>query len=449
MNGLGLAGAPSIYALPYLKANIEGGEKFNWWYGDGDNDGRGLDPLGSDLVVSPPEGDRRAQTRSPYDANQQLLANKQLRWWWNNSHQAIYDDGDGTGWSPHGPATEWTPQSKSICFIEYGFPACDRATNQPNVFFDPKSSGSATPYWSIWDPFPGGGFAPRRDDALAELALQAIWEYWNVDGHNEKSAAGIVMVDFACSCAWAWDARPFPTFPLLASEWGDAGDWATGNWLTGRGPPLAPPAPSPAPPPGDFPIFPTLATLGWSTHVRPRFATEVADHVSGRATRQSGRAEALYDVELTYELLRGDAAFSDMQAIAGFFATVGGAAAPFWLAPPGLANVAAQILGVGDGATTRFALVRTIGGALELVAGTSGVSAVTLDGAPLPATAWSCSGGYAPAIALADAPATGALVSADFGALWLCRFADDGLDLEEFMAMLFALGTVKLQTVRP
>ena len=72
-----------------------------------------------------------------------------------------------------------------------------------------------------------------------------------------------------------------------------------------------------------------------------------------------------------------------------------------------------------------------------------------LDGAPLPASAWSCPGGYAPAIVLVSAPAAGALVSADFGVLWLCRFADDALDLEEFMATLFALGTVKLQTARP
>ena len=94
------------------------------------------------------------------------------------------------------------------------------------------------------------------------------------------------MVQFAFSCVWNWDARPFPAFPLLASEWGDAGDWPTGNWLNGRGPALPPPAPSPAPTPGDYPTFPTLATLGWSTHVRPRFATDVADHVSGRSTRR-------------------------------------------------------------------------------------------------------------------------------------------------------------------
>jgi hypothetical protein len=183
--------------------------------------------------------------------------------------------------------------------------------------------------------------------------------------------------------------------------------------------------------------------------VRPRFATEVADHVSGRATRRPNRAEALHDLELTYELLRADAGFGEMQTIVGFFAAVGGAANPFWMAPPGLAEVVGQILGVGDGTTTRFALARTIGGAVEPVAGTSGVSVVYLDGAPLPAAAWSCSGGYAPAIALASPPATGALVSADFGVLWLCRFADDGLDFEEFMATLWTFKTVKLRTVKP
>jgi hypothetical protein len=449
MNGLGLSGAPSLHSLAYLKANIEGGEKFNWWYGDGANDGRGLDPNGSDLTVSLPEGDRLAQTRSPYYANQQPLANKQLRWWWNNTHRAIYDDGDGTGWSPHGPPTPWVAQSKSISFLEYGAPACDKATNQPNVFFDPKSSDSATPYWSVWDAVDGGGFAPRRDDTIAELALQAIYEYWRLDGHNATSAAGVAMVDFAFACVWAWDARPFPTFPLLASQWADAGDWATGNWLNGRGPALPPLAPSPAPTPGTYPSFPTLATLGWSTHVKPRFATDVADHAGGRATRRPRRAAALYDVELTYELLRSDALDAELQAIAGFFAEAGGAATPFWLKPPGLGDATGQILGAGDGATTSFPLVRSFGVYSEPVAGTSGVSAVYVDGAALPAAAWSATSGYAPAVQLATAPAAGATIAADFGVLWLCRFADDVIDFEEFMAMLFALKTVKLQTAQP
>ena len=111
--------------------------------------------------------------------------------------------------------------------------------------------------------------------------------------------------------------------------------------------------------------------------------------------------------------------------------------------------VTGQILGVGDGASASFALAQTIGGFVGPVAGTSGVAAVYENGAALPGSAWSLVGGYAPSIVLATAPAAGAVISADFGVLWLCHFADDALDLEEFMAMLFALRAVKLQTARP
>ena len=95
----------SIYSIPYLKANIEGGEAFNWYYSDGTNAGRGLDPNGSGLMVSLPQGDRLAQARNAYHPNQQILASKQFRWWWNNNHRAVYDT--GSGWAPQGPQTEW------------------------------------------------------------------------------------------------------------------------------------------------------------------------------------------------------------------------------------------------------------------------------------------------------------------------------------------------------
>ena len=40
-------------------------------------------------------------------------------------------------------------------------------------------------------------------------------------------------------------------------------------------------------------------------------------------------------------------------------------------------------------------------------------------------------------------PGAGSRFRADFGVLWLCRFAEDVQDLEEFMAMLFALRTLR------
>jgi uncharacterized protein (TIGR02217 family) len=235
---------------------------------------------------------------------------------------------------------------------------------------------------------------------------------------------------------------------LFSDVWGDSGNWPFGDWLNGRGPALPPVAQSADPPVASFPSFPSLSTQGWSTHVRPRFATDIAGHVSGRETRRATRASALYDIELTYELLRADAAHQELQILAGFFVEQGGRDALFWMAPPGLSIVTGQALGSGDGSTTTFALVRTFGAYAEPIAGTSGVTAVYLNGVAQ-GSGWSVSSGYGPQINFATAPNMGAVVSADFGLLWLCRFAEDVADLENFMSLLWNWRTIKLATVRP
>ena len=440
--GFGLTGAPTIYSNDYLKANIEGGEKFDWFYADSNNLGAGDDPLGSGLMVSQPEGDRLTQTRQSYFPGQQILGQKQLRWWWNNTHQAIYDT--GSGWTPQGPPTAWGAQSKPIVFLEYGVPAVDKGTNQPNLFYAPSSTASGTPYWSIWSSVSGGGLAPLRDDTLPDVALDAIYEYWQA---NNASAAGVAMIQWTFSCVWNWDARPFPTFPTLSGVWGDAANWAYGDWQ-GAGRTATPPAPtSDDPSPGVYPMFPTLATRGWSATVRPRFSTEIATHVSGRESRANGRSMAIYDVELTYELLRADAN-AELQTVVGFYESMAGRAGAFWCSLPGLGSVAGQRIGTGDGVTISFALSRSLAGYVEPVQATSGVAAVYLDGVAQ-STGWSVTPGFYPAIAFAAPPAPGAAVTADFGVLWLCRFAEDVADLENFQTLLWRWQTLKLQTVRP
>ena len=300
--GFGLTGAPTLYSTAYLNANIEGGEKFDWYYGDSNNLGAGDDPNGSGLIVSLPEGDRLTQTRQPYYAGQQILANKQVRWWWNNPHYALYDT--GSGYVAQGPPTKWAPNSKPLIFLEYGFPACDRATNQPNVFYSTASSETGTPYWSVWQPVSGGGQAPLRDDTIFELALNAVHDYWQV---NNQTIGGTPLIAWTFCCAWNWDARPFPAFPDLASVWGDASNWATGNWISAGRTALAPATPAPDPAPGTYPTFPTLATRGWSVTIKARFRTEAANHVSGRESRYPRQSLADRDIELTFEALRADA----------------------------------------------------------------------------------------------------------------------------------------------
>lgn len=126
---------------------------------------------------------------------------KNIGWFWDNTHS-----------NPDSSATGWVPQSKKIWFTEYGFPSVDGAANQPNVFYDPASSGSAFPY-----------FSKGRVDFLAQrAALTATQQKWKDSPMIERMFV------------WAWDARPFPYWPDLMSVWADGANWKTGHWVQGK-----------------------------------------------------------------------------------------------------------------------------------------------------------------------------------------------------------------------
>jgi hypothetical protein len=116
------AGTRFIHDLAYLKGNIEGGEGYDWYYAS--------------------DADRASQTRTPITdgaGKPWVFRYKDLRSWWSNPH---YDRPGGT---ESGTPTAWTPESKPIWFTELGCPAIDKGSNQPNVFYDPKSSESFFP----------------------------------------------------------------------------------------------------------------------------------------------------------------------------------------------------------------------------------------------------------------------------------------------------------------
>lgn len=198
-----LQGWPAIYDRGYLQANIAGGEGFDWFYASA--------------------ADRSAQIRTPITdgaaGKPWVFRTKDLRAWWSNPHF------NRPGGIESGTPTAWVPQSKPIWFTELGCPAIDRGTNQPNVFFDPKSSESATPYFSRgW-----------RDDALQRAYLEANYLWWGTPEHNPVSAIyGERMVHVPECAAWTWDARPYPFFPELTGVWTDGPNWRLGHWLTGR-----------------------------------------------------------------------------------------------------------------------------------------------------------------------------------------------------------------------
>lgn len=195
---------PDPYSLDYLQSNIEGGELYDWYYAS--------------------YADRVSQTRIAIAdtgyGKDWVFRYKDLRAWWLNQH---YNRPAGV---ESGSPTAWTPQSKPIIFSEIGCPAIDKGFNQPNVFYDPKSSESFFPYFS----------SGARDDAAQRAYLQAWYTYWDpAQGNNPISSVySDYMLPVEEICVWTWDARPYPEFPSRVDLWTDGLNYALGHWINGR-----------------------------------------------------------------------------------------------------------------------------------------------------------------------------------------------------------------------
>ena len=174
----------------YIRSNLDGGEAFDWYYAS--------------------QADRDAQKRTPIIdtafGEDWVFRQKDLLGWWRNAHHPRPN-----GHRSSAPS-KWAPQSKPIRIIEIGFPAVDKGSNQPNVFYDPKSSESALPNYSDG----------ARDDVIQRQALATVLPYW-------KAQEGVEQV-----LVWAWDGRPWPDFPARESVWSDGPNWQFGHWLNGR-----------------------------------------------------------------------------------------------------------------------------------------------------------------------------------------------------------------------
>ncbi len=127
--------------------------------------------------------------------------------------------------SAHDPESLRGPQFDAAWADEYGCPAVDKGTNQPNLFLDAASSEGALPLASIG----------MRDDLIQMQYFRAMTAHWAEAAANPISPIyGGAMVDMGHAYAWAWDARPYPAFPLMTSAWADGPNHARGHWLNGR-----------------------------------------------------------------------------------------------------------------------------------------------------------------------------------------------------------------------
>lgn len=194
----------SVKNPDYLASQVRGGEGFDWYYAS--------------------DEDRAAQLRTPIQdsvyGEDHVFRPKDLLNWWKRAHF------DRPGGVRNAVQTDWVPESKPIWFTEFGCPAVDKGTNQPNVFADALSSESAVPYFSTG----------ARDDFIQYRYIEAVLGFYGKAENNPASSLyDGSMVDMSRAHLWAWDARPWPDFPMRSSVWSDGPNHARGHWITGRG----------------------------------------------------------------------------------------------------------------------------------------------------------------------------------------------------------------------
>jgi len=182
-----------------MKAQIEGGEGYDWYYAsDADRENRVRTPISDGAYDKP-----------------WVFRFKDLTSWWANTHHDRRAGVEVQG------ASNWQPKSKPIYLLETGCTALRGGAVQPNVFPDAKSSENAKPK----------GATGALSDAEQRAFLMAHLEHWV----EAKAVSGPdAPVDPDHIYAWAWDARPYPAFPISADIWGDGSNWHGGHWLNGR-----------------------------------------------------------------------------------------------------------------------------------------------------------------------------------------------------------------------
>ena len=191
-------------------------------------------------------------------------------------------------------------------------------------------------------------------------------------------------------------------------------------------------------------IFPTLI-LGWPIPKRQLWKTLDNQAESGYETRVGLRSLPLYEWDIPLNMLRSA---SDLATFWGFYAAHGGALDPF-LFNDQMDNFAqAAALGAGDGSTTVFQFIRSLGGlfveARNDIQQSPIAPKIYLNGVLQNPATYTIAYLAAGTVTFTTAPGAGVAVTADFYFYYRVKFKDD---TEELQAENIAYATAKKVTL--
>lgn len=191
-------------------------------------------------------------------------------------------------------------------------------------------------------------------------------------------------------------------------------------------------------------IFPTLAGLEYPVVRTPIFKTLTQETASGMESRAALQFYPRWQYTLSFNFLRDDAN-DEFRTLLGFFLARRGAYEAFRFEDPDDNAVTGQHIGIGDGATKTFQLIRTFGGftepVLQPLAVTLYVGSIALAGPPSALSYpqagidWDVSGPGQ--VTIHSPPPNNVSITADITYQWPVRFLADRYDFSKFMNRLW------------
>lgn len=207
--------------------------------------------------------------------------------------------------------------------------------------------------------------------------------------------------------------------------------------------------------------------LGWGYRKTPKFSHIEQMPQSMRhpavATLQMG---VIYELELQFNYLKvnGVSGSNDVAYLQAFYEAQRGGYGWFSFDPSvyNLENMAVTqdytqlrngFFGIGDGVTTTFQLWRStaaLGGGVvtyaELIQNVTALTGVYVNGVVASPGTYS-QANYPATVTFNTAPANGAILAWAGSYSYLCRFAEDQMDFEEFLFNIWRLRSLKLETI--
>lgn len=200
-------------------------------------------------------------------------------------------------------------------------------------------------------------------------------------------------------------------------------------------------------------IFPDLPGLSFSVTRKPTFTSKILTTANGKELRARETISPMYNFSLSYEFLRDNVQFKELQKLASFFMNLYGEWDTFLFQDPDDCIANGMFFGIGDGTTTTFQLMRSFGDFVEPVLNASVENTLALMWSPdnldpmwprdPNPNMWTLgTGPYTVSpnarITFDTAPAAGQRLYWSGVYYFRCRFDKDALAFEKFMNTLWA-----------